>query len=112
MKKLKRDFSKLQAETKNLKRQKRKLQHDISEIEQILIDLEINASDSTIESLISKARELPRAIHEGLMKRTKFEQNNNDKDNAVYHPSQYSREIRDFAISLHNTSARAYRYVR
>ena len=96
----------------NLKRQKRKLQEEKCELEKTLLDLEINANDSTIDSLISKAKALPKAIHEGLLKRTRFEEQNNNNDKAIYYPGQYSREIRDFAISLHNTSAAAYRYVR
>ena len=45
----------------------------------------------------------------GFAKRSKFEETNN----ARFQPFlEYPKELREFAVSLHNTSAAAYRYVR
>ena len=55
------------------KKTKRKIQEEKCELEKTLLDLEINANDSTIDSLISIAKALPKAIHKGLLKRTRFE---------------------------------------
>ena len=45
-----------------------------------------------------------------MAKRAKFDETSNT--GSFLPAAQYSKELREFSVSLHNTSAAAYRYVR
>ena len=87
---------------KQLGAKKRKLEQKLLTCEQALESYKanINTSDEKYAELVTKARSVPCEIYHRLEKRL--------KTNSSFIPA-YSEELREFALTLHNTSPAAYR---
>ena len=89
---------------------KRKLEQKIVTLEDALKSAKLNTSELNYENLMQKAKAVPKAIYDGIAKRTKYSEYS---DNDVYYPgTAYPQEIKEFALSLHNCSPAGYRVVR
>ena len=99
---LKKTICELNNNNKQLKAKKRKLEKTLVTCEQALESCKdnINTSDEKWAELVNKARNVPKEIYHRLEKRFKT-------DSTFIPP--YSEELREFALTLHNTSPAAYR---
>jgi len=89
---------------------KRKLEEKNSILEKAILETGLNATDSAIDNLIEKSKSISTELSNAIAKRMKFSENNKDK---TYHMgTEYSQEMKEFALSLHNISPAGYRYVR
>lgn len=87
---------------------KRRLEHKITTLESAIVNAKIVTSDSTIENIIEKSRGISCELVHAISKRAKY----SDTDKPYNIGTAYSKEIKEFALSLHNVSPAGYRYVR
>ena len=99
---LKNTIVKLSNNNTKLRGEKRKLKSDLESCEEAVNRLKtsINTSDEKFENILSKAKGVSLEIYNRLQKKLKSE--------TSYEPP-YTDELREFALTLHNTSPSAYR---
>ena len=93
-------------ENERKRRLTNKVQSLSNDIKSLLAKVTLDGCDKTVEDIDQKASSIPDALVNSIASKRKKSRNNNFPGHA------YCDEIKEFSLSLHNASPRAYRYVR
>ena len=98
-------MSSLQSSVVNLRKRKAELESKVTELEKAVVDRIDDLSDHGFHEILSKAQQIPAAIISSYASKLRKIEGQASKIN-------YSKEIKEFAITLFSYSRKSYEYVR